>query len=285
MEKGDKALVISTVLFTILVLVGVSQSILGYAVIENVAENATITESVSVGMYLQESILPRFTEIISSPFETPEMLWIAFPLLIVILFMQLYFGRWRNEKLGWASAFANWITLLFVSVNLFREMMVRYTLIASAPPSVVYILPAIPLGQKFIPLSVLYKFMLIFALFFVSILFMIVLFAHAIPKRASYIISSPLAVYTFAFIMIAIVYSDLPLDFPTFIAALLVYILILFIFKFIKSLVPPSDESKRYLLEQEKMRKRLLGVQKAVKTRKRHKFERKLINFWRRIHL
>lgn len=279
MEKGDKALVVSSILFALLVLAGVGQSIMGYAVAEDIAA----VESVSIGTYLQESIFPRFLEIIRSPFETPEMLWIAFPLLVVILFMQLYFGRWRNEKLGWGSAFANWITLLFVSVNLFREMIVKYTLIASAPPSIVYILPAIPLGQKFIPLSVVYKFLMIFALFFISITFMIVLFAHAIPKRASYVISSPLAVYTFAFIMIAIVYSDLPLDLPTFIASLLVYILILSIFKFIKSRVPPSEEAKKYLVEQERQQKKMLGIQKAVKTRKRHKLEKRFKKFWRKL--
>ncbi len=279
MEKGDRALVISSLLFAGLIILGVGQSLMGYAVAENVT--STVGQ-ITVGEYFSGSIFPRFVEIVSSPFKSPEMLWIAFPLLIVVLFMQMYFGRWRTEKLGWASAFGNWITLLFVSVNLFREMLAKYTLIASAPPSVVYILPAIPIGEKFIPLSVFYKFLLIAALFFVSLLFMIVLFTHAIPKRASYIISSPLVVYTFAFIMIALVYSDIPLNFPTLIAALLVYILILLIFRFIKALVPPSEEARRSLMERAKVEKRAKSVRKAIKTRRRHNIQKKFRGFFGR---
>ncbi|MFC1686180.1 hypothetical protein ACFLZZ_04145 [Nanoarchaeota archaeon] len=277
MEKEGRSLVISTFLFLVLILIGVSQSLVGFAV-----AGETATDSPGMVSYFKDYISPRLVDIVKSPFDSPEMLWIAIPLLLVILFMQVYFGRWRNERLGWASAFANWITLLFVAVNLFREMLVKYSVIASAPPSVIYILPAIPLGQQFIPLSVLFKFMLIFALFFISILFMSVLFLHAIPKKASFLISSPLAIYSFAFIMIAVVYSDIPLDLPTFLAALLVYILILIIFKIIKMLIPPSQEAKRYLKEKEKMEKKKKGIEKAVKTKKIRGLRKRYFNFFRK---
>jgi len=281
MEKGDKALLVSTILFGVLIFIGVGQSLAGFVV----ADNATVQNSVGVGEYIFGSIMPRFFDILKSPFTTPEMLWVAMPLLVVILFMQLYFGRWRNEKLGWSSAFANWITLLFVAVNLFKEMMAKYSLLASAPPSIIYILPAIPLGQKFIPVSVLYKFMMIFLLLFLAVLFMIILFAHAIPKKASFMISSPLTIYTFAFIMIALVYSSIPLDLATILAALLVYILILIIFRTVKTLVPPSEEAKRYLIEKEKIRRKEIGIAKAIKTRKRHDRERNFKKFFGRFRI
>jgi len=276
MEKEDKALLISTILFTLLVLIGIGQSFTGAVVAENGGEVVTV----SVGGYFSEQVYPIFMKILTSPFKVPEMLWIAIPLIVVLLFMQIYFGRWRNEKLGWASAFGNWITLLFVGVNLFKEMMVKYALLPAGPPTVVYILPAIPLGERFIPLTVLYKFMLVFVLLAMSILFMVVLFMHAIPKRASFLISSPISVYTFAFIMIALVYSDIPLVTSTLIAALMVYILVILLFKMIKFLVPPSGEARKYLLEKEKSKKRERAAIKAVKTRKKHARQEKFRNLF-----
>jgi len=259
MEKEDRPLIISTILFVLLILVGVIQSFTGYAV----SEGNVITGSVTIGEYITDSILPRFFEIISSPFTSSEMLWIAIPLIIVLLFMEIYFGRWRNEKLGWSSSFANWITLLFVGVNLFNQMLIRYSEAGT------------------IPIEVVYKFLLIFLIFLMAISFMIVLFLHAIPKSASYIVSSPLTIYTFAFVMIALVYSDIPLDFSTLIAALLVYIVVLVIFKIIKSLVPPSQEAKKYLAEKEKEKKKEVAIKKMVNTRKVHDRERRFKRFFR----
>ena len=39
---------------------------------------------------------------------------------VVTLIMTLYFGRHRDEELGWNTAFGNSLTLLFVSIDLFR---------------------------------------------------------------------------------------------------------------------------------------------------------------------
>lgn len=277
MEKEDKALLISTVLFTLLILIGVGQSFTGAAVVENGGEIATV----SIGSYFSGQVYPTFMKILTSPFEVPEMLWIAIPLILVLLFMQIYFGRWRNEKLGWASAFGNWITLLFVGVNLFKEMMMKYALLPAGPPTIVYLLPAIPLGERFIPLTVLYKFMLVFVLLAISILFMVVLFMHAIPKKASFILSSPTSVYTFAFIMIALVYSDIPLVTSTFIAALMFYILVILFFKIVKFLIPPSGEARKYLLGKEKSRKKEIALIKAIKTRRKHERQEKFRNIFK----
>ncbi len=243
-----------------------------------VAGNESVQVTPGLPYYVNEFILPRFTQIITSPFTDPQMLWIALPLLIVLLFMQLYFGRWKNEKLGWASAFADWIALLFVGVNLLREMLVKYAVISEVP-AMIYILPAVPIAQTYLPLEVLAKFLLIFILLFFSLLFMIVLFTHAIPKRISFVISSPLAVYSFAFIMISIVYSDIPLDLYTLIASILVYIFVLMLFQTIKIMTPPSAQARHYLLRKAFLGRRERAAKKAAKSRKRHKLERMLLNF------
>lgn len=269
MEKGDRSLLISILLFIAFILAGVIQSFSGYATSDNVT--VAVSEAPKIGVYLSKTVFPRFLEIISSPFTTLEMLWIAVPLIIVLLFIQIYFGRWRNEKLGWSSAFANWITLFFVGVNLFREMIVRYSAFDA------------------VPIEVIWKFFLIFLIFLMAISFMIILFLHAIPKSASYLISSPLTIYTFAFIMISIVYSDIPLDLPTLIASLLVYIVILIIFKIVKFFVPPSEQAKRYLHEKEVEKQKEDSIKKAVKVRKEHmakKARKKKFNeFLKKLHL
>ena len=83
--------------------------------------------------------------------------------------------------------------------------------------------------------------------------------------------------------MIAIVYSDIPLDLSTLIVALFVYILILLIFKLVKLAIPPSEQARKYLEEKEVEEKKKNVIQKAVKTRKKHEVERERKKWFRRV--
>jgi len=68
-----------------------------------------------------EVIFTRFLDIVLAPYRHPEMLWIAVPLILTIFLMEFYFGKYKEEELGWNTAYGNAIVLIFVLVDLFRH--------------------------------------------------------------------------------------------------------------------------------------------------------------------
>ena len=53
---------------------------------------------------------------------TQEVLWILAPLVITLILMEMYFGRYKEEELGWNTAFGNTLILIFISANLIHHL-------------------------------------------------------------------------------------------------------------------------------------------------------------------
>ncbi|MEK6921550.1 MAG: hypothetical protein AABX82_06710, partial [Nanoarchaeota archaeon] len=64
--------------------------------------------------YFSQSIFPRLGEFVNLPLAIPNILWTILPLLGIAFFIELYFGRYKTEELGWNTAFGNTISLLWV---------------------------------------------------------------------------------------------------------------------------------------------------------------------------
>ena len=76
--------------------------------------------------FIQFELTPRFAELVQAPFSHPDMLWMALPLLVSTLFMQIYFGRYKSEKLSWNTAFSNSLILIFVGIDSIRFLIGSY---------------------------------------------------------------------------------------------------------------------------------------------------------------
>src|SRR3989344_6799585 len=70
--------------------------------------------------YFINEVIPRIIEIIEKPVLQKDILWIIAPLLITLLLIQVYFGRYKNEEIGWNTAFSNSVSLVWVTTTLFR---------------------------------------------------------------------------------------------------------------------------------------------------------------------
>src|SRR3989338_9030743 len=70
--------------------------------------------------YFINEIYPRIIDIVTKPFFQKSLLWIILPLFITLILIQVYFGRYKNEELGWNTAFGNSVSLLWVTTTLFR---------------------------------------------------------------------------------------------------------------------------------------------------------------------
>lgn len=192
---------------------------------------------------LPEKALSHLSELALAPAKNPEMLWIAIPLLGTLLLMEVYFSR-HNEKLGWNTAFGNGIILLFVAFDLLRK------LYSSFPEQSLSFFPAEP----YLPKSLVIAFVFLYALAVLSINFF-----RTLPDFASFTLSSYPVTIVLAYVAVAIIYSNIEIEFATLFSVIILYVLIfvlLLIQKILMShLLAAFFPSKAEKLEREAMGK------------------------------
>jgi len=170
----------------------------------------------------QKSIVERFIELITAPYYHKEMLWIVLPLIIALILMQLYFGRYRKEELGWNSAVGNSLALIFVSMDLLRRI---YTTSSSKA-----IFDVIFGNFK--------EVLVVFVIGLVSFWLLFGEFFHLLPKKLVFLVSSSLPTTVVAYMGIVLIYTNVPLDSITLLAGFLLFIALVVLFFIIHLLEP-----------------------------------------------
>lgn len=190
-------------------------------------------------VYFLVKIYPRFLEMMQTPFQNKELVWILAPLAVSVFLIQIYFGRYKNEELGWESAYGNTIVLTFVSVNLLKYIYDNYG------HKIVYAVGTEPF----------YKTVLVFAIVLEALFLMFADFFHKMPKKLSFLLSSSIFINVTAFIAIIIVYSSVPIDQLTLLTSLLILVAASIFFAAFRWIIPPSDEAEIYLMQKRQARK------------------------------
>jgi hypothetical protein len=187
--------------------------------------NETINATIEAGLLetiRQNAVVDRFIELIGAPILHKEMLWITLPLIISLFLMQLYFGRYRKEELGWNTAVGNSLALIFVSMDLFRHI---YTNAASkAVLDIVF--------NSFREVAV------VLVLGLISMWLLFGEFFHLLPKRLAFYVSSSLPTTLLAYLAIVLIYTNVPLDSATLLAGLLLFIVLVILFRIIRIFEP-----------------------------------------------
>jgi len=168
----------------------------------------------------------RFMQLVTAPWVYKEMLWIILPMVITILVMELYFGVYVSEELGWNSAVANSIFLLFVGIDLFRQILFTSPVFGSIKQTLIIISGIV---------------------LFLGVVMLLLNFAHALPRNLAFKVSSTLPINLYAYISIILIYTNLPhvgqsipIDALTYQAAFILYCAAMIIFGFIHLLEPHS---------------------------------------------
>lgn len=199
----------------------------------------------------------RVIEIVLAPALNPNMFWIIMPLLFTLLLMTFYFGAHQREELGYNSAVANSVVLLFVGVDLFRHV---FTL--TIPGSV--------LNYQLHPISTI----ICFAVILEAVTLMFASFFQSLPKQVTFFFCAPASVNLQAYLAIAIVYTNIPIDWYTLLAAALLFIVIYLLLKMlqvgqrtlaaqfhkqrIEELEETREEAKKKIKEAELKKKQML---------------------------
>jgi hypothetical protein len=211
-------------------------------------ENATIVVNESVNQtvsalpapidYAINTMAPRIKDLVLAPFENPDMLWTLAPMIIALVLMQLYFGRNKDESLGWNTAFGNSIALIFISASLLRGVFIM-----SGEQSIkVFLLDGLALSDM--------KMLVVLLIFAYGVFLAMLSFFHWIPEKVAFFIMNGISINVTAYVGIVLVISgNIPLDRHTLSAGVVIFLLVYVLSIVLRSIIPQSDESKAHRLQ------------------------------------
>lgn len=149
-------------------------------------------------------VLSRFWQLLNVPLNNHEILWAAIPLLIATFFIVTYFGKYRKDHIGWNDAFGNSMVFLFMAINLIKEMYYQ-----NGVGSITNILS----NKIYLPVTI--------ALIIVGSGFMVLTYYRKLPKSVAFFMFSAPTVNSTVYVIMTIVYANVPADIITVIAAML----------------------------------------------------------------
>ena len=217
--------------------------------------------------YFTEVFIPKvwaeFLELLTAPAINPEVWWIITPLIITLVLMTFYFGRYAKEEFGYNTAVGNSVVLLFVGIDL-----LRYLYYSEFPPSLLAYQHR-PIVTIICLLVMLEAITLLYSSFF-----------HALPKKFTYWICSPLPVNLQAYVAIALVYSRITFDWYTLIASMVLFFLLfilLHVLQFFQKMLTEIihkakiEEAKEEKKQAEQMKREAKKKEKELRKKEKEK--------------
>lgn len=159
----------------------------------------------------------RFLEILFAPYFYREMLWILVPLIISIVLMELYFGRHKEEEVGWSSVFGNSIVLIFVALDLFRYLYVHGLLGFTD-----------------------FRNLLAIGILLEGVVLTMVGFLHVLPENFAFSLGSKLPTSLIAYMAIILVYVPFDIDLWVIIFALVIVVGLTLILGSLRKFIPQT---------------------------------------------
>lgn len=191
-----------------------------------------VINATEIYAFFIQSVFPTLLQLIRTPLQQKEILWTILPLLTSALFVELYFGRYKTEELGWNTAFANCISLLWVTTVLTRFIYEKYGSAVFREINVQGVTPQIIL----IVILSIWSFTLAITNYF-----------HSLPKAISFFISSTIPVNVTAMVLSLVIIGEFAINATTITAAFLLFISLAIVFATVQALIRPSPEARKYI--------------------------------------
>lgn len=159
----------------------------------------------SLELLLDNPVVDSYVQILQFPINNPEFIPSLIPLFIGLVVLELYFGRYTDEHLGWNSAVSNATLILTTGLTLLYEL---HSLNISSGP----------------------RFIVAYSILFLGLTILVLNFYHLWPAELAYNLSSASLTHTLVYITIAVVYEGLMPNMNTFLAVIGVFLTFFFAF-------------------------------------------------------
>jgi hypothetical protein len=168
-------------------------------------------------MTFLQNLLNGFTEISKSFIHDLSIWWVLAPVFLIWIIVEVYFGMYKKEALGWNTALANGITLMWICVDSLRHTF------------------SVEVSYFWIRFTVILGFLL-FGLFLIY-----VCFKHRFSERFTFHIASPNLIFFLALSVVLFTYGELSLNWYVILDLFIIFIFIILIITLLKKLIPQSQ--------------------------------------------
>jgi len=184
-------------------------------------------------------IFIRILEILMVPYYRHEVLWSIAPLFFALIMIEMYFGKYKTEQLGWNTVFGNNISLIWVNA---------------------VVLKYIYYSRGFLQAwnnSELRGYIVLVGIFLAYTVTLAVLnFNHILPKKVAFDMLSTLPTNALAYFVLVIVMGNIPLDRITLMAAIIIFTFLGVLFGLYRKIITPAKAEIPTLKKHEQQRKR-----------------------------
>jgi hypothetical protein len=187
---------IVTILLVLLTLSGIGVT----AFTTPVLDEATVHDAVD-----------RYFTIVLFPANNPEFIPSVVPLIAGLIVVAFYYGRYRDEELGWGAAVSNTLIMATTGIVLLYEIAPDAVTWQYLQENLLAILGFLT-GAGLEASGAQPRFMVAFGIILLSLVIVTLNYYHLWPKHLAFFISSGFTVYTLTYLTIAIVYEQIPLD-------------------------------------------------------------------------
>lgn len=162
------------------------------------------------------TIQERLIQLAEAPLNNPEIIPGVMPLILGALILELYFGKHKNEKLGWNTAVGNSIVWLSTGISLHMTETIETTQELYAT----YFIMGLGLFTGYLN------------------------FFHKWKSDLAFLASSTTIVYSIAYVTTVVIKTEIPPDELTMQAGLALIIIIEIIFKFFRLFERPAQDNQ-----------------------------------------
>ena len=163
------------------------------------------------------NILDGFNEIFSAPFKDVSIWWLLTPIILFWLVLEVYFGMYKRENLGWNTALGNGLNLFWIVVIILKALFTKGSDLFSIDKLIVVVVITV------------YSIFLIF-----------ISFTHKIKEKIFFVFASPTVVYYLSGIAVLWTHGLITINLWVVIDLIILYIIILILEVILRKIIPPA---------------------------------------------
>jgi preprotein translocase subunit SecG len=171
-------------------------------------------------MAFLDEMLNGFGDIFAAPFKSLDALWILVPLFILWITLEIYFARFKKEKLGWNTALANGITLGWLTLQGMKALF-------EAKPG-----------------NFLFRFIANFVIILYALMIIYGSFTHKISSKWDFLLASPTPVYFLGVFSVMWGFGTLEITGYVLLDLLILFIVIIILLAILRKMVKPAKEEE-----------------------------------------
>ncbi|MCJ7450500.1 MAG: hypothetical protein MUP58_02060 [Candidatus Nanohaloarchaeota archaeon QJJ-9] len=153
-------------------------------------------------------VLHRLETLLLFPVNNPELIPSLMPIIVGFIVLELYFGKYKYEELGWNSAVGNSTMLVTTALSLIIEKNLIGSIKTLEARTALFILIA-------------------------GLIILIFDYFHIWRRKIAFNISSAFVTYLTSYVLITVTYSSIPIGIATIMAAVLFGGILFLVFNFL----------------------------------------------------